>query len=213
MVGELDGPHIGIGRAPSLESHACRVVVQCCLVTPPLNSGSGVIMTGRITNPLTECIEMAMAFIHQHGGAVAKMMNVEGKRTLRWVKKGLRDLHVHVEEYGWEPVSKSEYMGAVVMAMISLFVGRRPYPDAAILGEANPCGMLVGTFDWKDCGRNSVERWRGGGIRHLVIANDSKIDWSVVQMLSSIQSDGKPLVQLHRVGTIQEAIPYLFPMP
>ena len=213
MVGELDGPHIGIGRAPSLESHAYRVVVQCCFVTPPSNSGSGVIMTGRITNPLTECIDMAMAFIYDNGGAVAKIVNggEQDKTRLKLVKKGLRDLHVHVVDYGWEPVSKSEYMGAVVMAMISLLVGRRPYPDVAVLGEVNPCGLLIVTHELENFERSTLELWWGGGIRHLVIADCCESDDSVVEMLGTIQSDGKPLIELNRAKTMQEAIPYLFP--
>ena len=210
MVGELDGPHIGVGRAPSLESHANRVVVQCCLVTPPWTSGSGVIMTGRITDPLSECIEVARAFIHRNGGAVAEMMNV-GDKT-KWIKKDLRDLHVHVVDYGWEPISKPEYMGAAVMAMISLFVGRRPYADAAILGEVNPCGLLTGTFNWEGCTISTVKRWWEGGIRHLVIAENCEIDGSLMELFSTIQSDGKPLMELHQVETVQEAIPFLFPL-
>ena len=148
---ELDGPHIGVGRAPSLESHADRLVVQCCLVAPPPNDPErSAIMTGRISNPLPECVDMAMSFIYRNKEPVAKLVNVaseDKKAALRWVKKGYRGLHVHVVDYGWEPVSNSEYMGAIVMAMISLPAGRRPYHDAAILAEVNPCGLLVGTFD------------------------------------------------------------------
>ena len=203
MAEALDGCHVGVGKCLGLEADGVGVVeVQCCWTSPGRRE---LIMTGNLSQVSRNAIYSMKDLVQ---ASIVTIMDELGlpSQGLSLVKSG-HDLHVHIE-HGYQSVKPSYQMGAIVISLVSLLIGRRPREDVILFGDVgNSAGQY--SSNWTidlgfvaDCAR-----W---GYREAFVGDGTKVTDDAKAAAGVLQRDGRPLVKLTVFEGILDAIPLCF---
>lgn len=207
MISALDGPHVGVGLGMCLECRdAIPFEVQCCLVKPGRQE---MVVSSRfgLTDELRECLGIARQFMWEsHDEIVAKLgleTEAVGPRGLR---KAKHDLHVYLLNKSGD-IRHTSYMAAMVVAMVSLLIGRRPVQGMAVMGEVAFSGELNPSHPWDV---EEVLKCREQGIRTVLTGCEVEIEESAKRRAAEVEEDGQPTLEILEFDSILDALPTLF---
>ena len=198
MVAEvLDGLHVGGGKG-FFTDHVGEIDIQCCWVQP---GGCELVVTGNVSTKMKNVIQNVKDMVVKHTSSIADVLGLTASK-LQLMRRD-RDLHVHVD-HGYLPLKDTYYMGAVYVAMVSLMTGLRSRQDTVVFGDVgNATGRLSGGWDIDETYINNLYKLR---YRRAVVADTVMIKPEAVS-LAEAMVDGKPIVEIRKVGNILGALP------
>ena len=201
----VDNPRVGLGTCVGLVKDKEGVVdVQSCWVSPCKAGDAPLMVTGLLTDELRDAVTLVRNVVYELRGKLASYYDREMKSFD--VVRRYRTLHVHIEN-NYRPISKSYYMGAIFISLVSLLLGRRPRTDAVVFGDVNPLGVLSSCWAWTE---EEVSLCETMGIRRVVVGVGTMFSSEAQQMMGVVQSDGRPLVETCHVQFVSTTLQYFF---
>jgi hypothetical protein len=154
---------------------------------------------------MADCIRQAKNFVARHApGGLGRCLGVAAALQL-FPERPVSDIHVHVD-VKWRTVSSFQCAPAVVVALLSAILRRRPKTGVVILGRMTESGELYPGLDADHEPRTvaTVDACRTQGIERIIVGAETELSPDVRE---AAQERGVEIVEK---STVMEALPLLF---
>jgi ATP-dependent Lon protease len=179
------------------------VEVQCTHLSP----GKGeLLITGNVSELTRMCVRTALALVEDQADAIIARLGVGTEPAGAPLMRRRTDLHVHIE-HGFKPLESSYHMGAVVMSLVSLLIGKRADERVMVFGTVGNAGTVYyrGTISEEVVTNSGI-----GDCRRLIIGLGTEVAKAAEQQAAAPHADGRRKLELPVYDNMMDAVEAYF---